>query len=139
MSLSFKHTNHGTESWSGEPMERFKGCDRALRQSSIRSRAKRRRASRIKNGNALAVLALFYTCGKRAMVNLEIEKYMGRDFGDAISPVFGGMLAGAVYKCTRGPKQMLLYGIVSGLAMGAVSFASGQYQAQQAMRAGFGL
>ena len=111
---------------SNSPSKKMK-----IRMNSVLNGAGRRGS---RTGNALAVMALFYTCGKKALQNLEIEKYTSRRVGDFVVPVLAGGIAGALYKATKGPKQMALYSIVGGIAVGGVTVAAGRIQAH---RAGF--
>lgn len=79
-----------TEGLRNAPSHKFK-----IRLNSVLN-ASGKRGSR--SGNALGVLALFYSSFDAAADHFEVDRFLG-DF-DQVLPVLSGAATGALYKCT---------------------------------------
>ena len=81
-----------------------------------------RRGSRL--GNALGVLALFYSLFESMADTAELDRYIGGDNYDIVVPLGAGLATGALYKSTQGPKTMALAAALGGTAVLASTAAS---------------
>ena len=63
-------------------------------------------------GNMLATLAMMYSMTEAGIERLDLDHYVSRDVADIGIPTAAGFATGVVYKMTRGPKVMGLYGLL---------------------------
>jgi import inner membrane translocase subunit TIM23 len=70
-----------------------------------------------KAGNALGVLAIFYSTAEWTFDKLEVERLaFGADF---VTPLLAGATTGAAYMSTRGPKTIALAAVLGAMASGS--------------------
>ncbi len=66
-------------------------------------------------GNGLGALALYYTAAEHYLNEYEVEQYLiGQQW---VNPVIAAGFSGMLYRCTSGPKTMVLAGAVGVLGM----------------------
>ncbi len=87
-------------------------------------------------GNGLGVLALYYTTAKYYLNEYEMDQYLaGQQW---VNPVIAAGLSGMLYKCTSGPKTMVLAGAVGALGMSAWVAADGFFFSKTSIRSSRG-
>ena len=68
-------------------------------------------------GNALATVSMMFTFLEWGVENVELDHYLPRGSASYAIPITAGVATGVLYKCTRGPKLMTIYGLVGGSIM----------------------
>eukprot|EP00943_MAST-04B_sp_MAST-4B-sp1_P001769 g1769.t1 len=68
-------------------------------------------------GNSLATLAMMFSFLEWGVENAEIDHYLPKGTSSFAIPITAGVATGVLYKCTRGPKLMTIYGLVGGSVM----------------------
>ncbi len=66
-------------------------------------------------GNGLGALALYYTAAEHYLNEYEVEQYL--IWQQWVNPVIAAGFSGMLYRCTSGPKTMVLAGAVGVLGM----------------------
>jgi|EP00945_MAST-04E_sp_MAST-4E-sp1_P003951 mitochondrial import inner membrane translocase subunit TIM23 len=63
-------------------------------------------------GNMLATLAMMFSMMEAGIEQVELDHYVPRELAEVGIPTAAGFATGVVYKMTRGPKIMGLYGLM---------------------------
>mmetsp|Transcript_16265 Transcript_16265/g.42637 ORF Transcript_16265/g.42637 Transcript_16265/m.42637 type:complete len:158 (+) Transcript_16265:165-638(+) len=72
-------------------------------------------------GNAMGVVALYYTTVESLASYAELDEYVGGD--PNVNHVVAGISTGMLYKCTARPQTMVLAGVLGGGLVGASCLA----------------
>ena len=99
----------GVEGLQNAPSRKFK-----IRLNSFLN-ACGKRGSRA--GNALATVAMMFTFLEWGVEYVEVDHYLPKESATYAIPITAAAATGALYKCTRGPKLMTIYGLVGGSIM----------------------
>ena len=60
---------------------------------------------------------MMFTFLEWGVENVELDHYLPRGSASYAIPITAGVATGVLYKCTRGPKLMTIYGLVGGSIM----------------------
>jgi mitochondrial import inner membrane translocase subunit TIM23 len=102
----------GVEGYQNAPVKKAK-----IRMNSFLNAAGKRGS---RAGNSLATVAMMFSIMEYAVEHVEVDHYINRDIAEIAIPTLAGAATGMLYKSTRGPRMMLMYGALGAVVMGGI-------------------